>query len=201
MFKIICITDRKSCCEDYPTRLEKIAAAGPDRIILREKELIGADYAGFAEVSMKICRKYNIPCSIHSHTDIAETLGAEDIHLPIAVLRSFPNRIRQSFQTVGTSVHSIEEAAEAERLGADYVIAGHIFETQCKPGLAPRGLEFLKSVCEAVKIPVYAIGGIKPENIDTVLKSGASGVCVMSGFMSCCDPEAYINKLRKAVIE
>lgn len=177
-------------------RLEKIASAKPDRIILREKELIGSDYSGFAGMSMEICQKYDIPCSLHSYIDIAETLKAKDIHLPIAVLRKFPGHIRQNFQTVGVSVHSIEEAAEAEKLGADYVIAGHIFETQCKPGLAPRGLEFLKRVCDAVKIPVYAIGGIKSENIDTVLKSGASGVCVMSGFMSCRDPEAYMKKLR-----
>lgn len=201
MFKIICISDRKNCCEDYLIRLEKIAAAKPDRVILREKELIGVNYTRFARQSLKICRKYDIPCSVHSYTAIAETLKAEDLHLPMVVLRSFSSYIRERFQTVGASVHSIDEALEAEKLGADYIIAGHIFETDCKSFLAPRGLEFLKSVCDAVKIPVYAIGGIKPENIDLIRQSGASGACIMSGFMSCKDPEEYIKELRNAVIE
>lgn len=201
MFKIICVTDRRNCCEDYLLRIEKIAAAKPDRVIFREKELIGIDYTRFASMSMKICRKYDTPCSIHSYTAIAEKLNAKDIHLPMVVLRSFPDYIRNEFQVVGASVHSSAEAAEAENLGADYVVAGHIFETQCKFGLEPRGLDFLKSICSSVSIPVYAIGGIKPENIDSVRNAGASGACIMSGLMTCKDPEKYINELRNAVIE
>lgn len=182
-------------------RLEKIATAKPDRIILREKELIGIDYTRFASISMKICRKYDIPCSIHSYTATAEKLNAKDIHLPMVVLRSFPDYIRNEFQVIGASVHSAEEAAEAESLDADYVVAGHIFETQCKYGLTPRGLEFLKSVCSSVNIPVYAIGGIKPENIESVRNAGASGACIMIGLMTCKDPEKYMKELRNAVIE
>lgn len=81
------------------------------------------------------------------------------------------------------SVHSVEQAVRAQQLGADFLIAGHIFPTDCKPGLPPRGLEFLGQVCRAVTIPVYAIGGITPENAPLAVKAGAAGVCIMSGAM------------------
>ena len=197
MFKIICITDRKSCREDFFVRLEKIASARPYRIILRDKELIEEDYALFAEKSMNICRKYEIPCSIHSYTAVAEELNARDIHLPLTVLRDFPDYIRHKFKIIGVSVHSAEEAAEAEKLGADYLIAGHIFQTDCKRDLPPRGLEFLKNVCRSVSIPVYAIGGISPENADKIKSSGAAGACIMSGFMKCDDPAGLLSELHK----
>lgn len=196
MFEIICVTDRKSCREDYFARLDKIAAAKPDRIILREKELSNTDYTIFAEKSIKICRKYNIPCSIHTYADTAEKLGAGDIHIPMAVLRSFSGNITGRFRTVGVSVHSVEEAAEAENLGADYVTAGHIFETGCKKGLPPRELSFLEKVCKSVDIPVYAIGGINPENISSIRNAGASGACIMSSFMNCDDPVLLLHQLR-----
>lgn len=97
---------------------------------------------------------------------------------------SYENRkILQGMKVIGTSVHSLEEALEAERLGASYVTAGHIFSTECKPGLEPRGLTFLQKICEGVKIPVYAIGGIHPENLEKIAQTGAAGACMMSEFM------------------
>lgn len=87
---------------------------------------------------------------------------------------------------IGASVHSVQEALRAEALGADSVTAGHIYETSCKEGLPPRGTEFLRAVCSAVRIPVYAIGGIRLEEnqIRAVLGCGAAGVCIMSGMMT-----------------
>lgn len=87
--------------------------------------------------------------------------------------------------TTGCSIHSVEEAVEARNMGASYITAGHVYVTDCKKGLAPRGLDFLKNVCDSVDIPVYAIGGI---NIDggrreEVKKYGAAGSCIMSGMM------------------
>jgi thiamine-phosphate pyrophosphorylase len=89
------------------------------------------------------------------------------------------------FDEIGSSVHSVDEAKEAVRLGCTRLAAGHIFSTDCKPGLAPRGLGFLRSVCEAVPVPVYAIGGIdgSPEQLEAVKGCGAAGACMMSGAM------------------
>ena len=88
-----------------------------------------------------------------------------------------------TFHTIGASVHSPEEALEAEALGADYVTAGHVFATDCKKGAVPRGLEFLRKTADAVSLPVFAIGGISPENIGAVREAGAAGACMMSQMM------------------
>ena len=82
--------------------------------------------------------------------------------------------------SLGASVHAVDEAVRAVSLGASYLIAGNIYETGCKPGLAARGLSFLTEVCKAVPVPVYAIGGITPERLPEVLAAGAAGACMRS---------------------
>jgi thiamine-phosphate pyrophosphorylase len=84
---------------------------------------------------------------------------------------------------LGVSVHSISEALEAELLGATYLIAGNIYETDCKKGLPGKGLEYLRDVCAAVSIPVYAIGGITKDRLSEIKQAGAAGGCMMSGMM------------------
>ena len=90
-----------------------------------------------------------------------------------------------SFTVLGTSVHSVAEAREAEHLGVTYLTAGHIYVTDCKKGLAPRGLHFLQEVCKSVSVPVYGIGGIKfdPVQWQELQSAGATGGCIMSGMM------------------
>lgn len=94
-----------------------------------------------------------------------------------------PEEQKQKFLVRGVSVHSVEDAHRAEQCGATYLTAGHVFVTDCKKGLAPRGLDFLHEVCSSVKIPVYAIGGINDKNAASCIREGAAGVCVMSGYM------------------
>ena len=75
------------------------------------------------------------------------------------------------------------EALNAQKAGASYIMAGHIYKTACKEGLEPRGIKFLKKICATVNIPVYAIGGININNARECIEAGASGVCLMSGYM------------------
>ena len=98
---------------------------------------------------------------------------------------------------MGTSCHSLDDVLEAAKLGCSYVTLGHIFPTGCKPGLPPRGVEFLTQVCRASPLPVYAIGGIGPENVAQVKQAGAAGACVMSGLMTASDPARLVRQLRK----
>mgnify|MGYP000712528058 FL=1 len=84
---------------------------------------------------------------------------------------------------MGTSVHSVNEVKEALELGADYLFAGNIYETDCKKGLPGRGLDFLSQVCMESSVPVYAIGGVNEERLPEILSTGAAGGCMMSGFM------------------
>lgn len=107
------------------------------------------------------------------------------LHLPLAFLRQISEYERAYFTWLSTSVHSVEEAIEAQALGATVLIAGHIYTTQCKAGLAPRGLGFLQAVCNAVSLSVYAIGGIGfgAAQHAELQANGARGACVMSAYM------------------
>ena len=112
-------------------------------------------------------------------------MGHPWIHLPLPILSGLTKRERSFFDEIGSSVHSVEQAAQAEELGATYLVAGHIFSTDCKRGVPPRGLGFLGEICDSANVPVYGIGGITEENEKAVTEAGAEGVCVMSGCMQC----------------
>ncbi len=181
------------------TRIEKIAVCRPSGIILREKDLSLEEYSMLAIQVMKICDRYDVRCILHSFVDTAITLKAKAVHLPMHILSEMTSKQKNQFDIIGASCHSVNEALKAKDAGCTYITAGHIFETQCKKGLAGRGIEFLKNICRAVDIPVYAIGGIDVKNIALVRDEGANGSCVMSSFMVCEDVEKLMNDLKKKI--
>ena len=195
MSDIFCVTNRSLCKEDFLARIEKIAQANPSGIILREKNLSERDYKALAENVLSICKAYDTKIIIHSYYNAAKELGCRSLHMPLPLLREMSDR--GYFTMLGASCHSIEEAKEAERLDCSYIVAGHIFDTDCKKDLPGRGLEFLKNICDSVSIPVFAIGGIGKNNISDVLKSGAKGACVMSSAMLCENPSEYLHQLMR----
>ena len=180
---ILCVTNRKLCREDFMERIKRIAACHPAGIILREKDMNPEDYMELAETVMGICEQHGVKCILHSFTDIAISLHAQALHLPLHLLKEMTQEQKTRFEVLGASCHSVEDALEAQALGCTYITAGHVFETACKKGLPGRGLEFLQNVCAAVNIPVYGIGGIDADNIVLVRDAGASGACLMSSLM------------------
>ena len=183
MSDILCVTNRKLCREDFLTRIERIAACHPAGIILREKDLNPEDYKELAAAVMEICEQHGVKCILHSFPDVAISLQADAIHLPLHLLRAMSQEQKAQFTDLGASCHSVEDALEAQALGCTYITAGHVFETDCKKGLPGKGLDFLRNVCAAVEIPVYGIGGIASDNIALVRNAGASGACLMSSLM------------------
>lgn len=161
-------------------------------IVLREKDLPENDYKALAEKVLKVCKENNTECILHTYYKTAIELNCKKIHLPLHVLKSNPH-ISREFYEIGVSIHSVDEGIEAMNLGATYITAGHIFATNCKKDLPPRGLGFLSSVCNSVSIPAYGIGGISRENVKEVIKAGAAGICIMSGLMKCTDPKELFN--------
>ena len=196
MSDIFCITNRKLCEEDFMTRIEKIAKAKPAAIILREKDLPEKEYRSLAKEALKICRQHHIPCILHSFIHTAISLNADAIHLPLPLFLELSEEEKKHFSIIGVSCHSLEDALLAEKNGAAYITAGHIFETDCKKGLPGRGLAFLKQICQGISIPVYAIGGISAQNIAKIRQCGAKGACVMSGAMRCEDVQKYWESLK-----
>ena len=187
MSDILCVTNRKLCREDFLTRIERIAACHPAGIILREKDMKPEDYKELAAAVMEICEQHGVRCILHSFPDVAISLQADAIHLPLHLLKAMPQEQKAYFRILGASCHSVEDALKAQALGCTYITAGHVFETDCKKGLPGRGLDFLRNVCAAVEIPVYGIGGIDSDNIAFVRNAGTSGACLMSSLMAAED--------------
>lgn len=198
-FKIICVTARKLCGDDFIKRLENISK-NCDLMILREKDLTEEEYFSLGEKFLRVCGEGRAAPVLHCFWKKARELHHDKIHLSLKDFRENPV-VREKFSLVGVSVHSLEEAKEAEVLGADYVTAGHIFETDCKKGLKGRGLEFLRQVSQGVSIPVYAIGGINAENMEQVKEAEASGACIMSGFMKAEDFGESFYKRKREILE
>lgn len=184
--KVVAVTNRTLCARPFLDQAERVCRFRPAAFILREKDLPEPDYEALAADVLALCQRYAVPCILHSFPDAAARLGVKQLHLPLWRLEELAGPALARFETVGASVHSVEEAVRAQALGASYVTAGHIYATDCKKGLPPRGLGFLRSVCAGVSIPVYAIGGIRLEErqIEEVLRCGAAKACVMSGMMA-----------------
>lgn len=182
MYKLICVSNR-TLCNDLTERIKKIASCGIP-VILREKDLCENEYFSL----LKQVGTENIIA--HTYAGAAMAAGIKKIHLPLPLLE----RTNVSgFERVGCSVHSLEQALHAYECGAGYLTAGHIFATDCKKGLPPRGTGLIHEISAAVPLPVYAIGGISPDNAKTAIDAGAAGVCAMSGFMRCADIKKYIS--------
>jgi thiamine-phosphate pyrophosphorylase len=185
------MTNRHLCNNDFLEQIKDICTLNEKNtviksvsIVLREKDLSENDYKDLAVKVLKICKENNTECILHTYYKVAKELNCKKIHLPLHVLKSNPN-IYKEFNEVGVSIHSVSEAIEAINLGATYITAGHIFATDCKKDIPPRGLSFLSSVCSSVNIPVYAIGGISFENAEKAINAGADGICIMSEIMTC----------------
>lgn len=198
-FKLVCVTARKLCGDDFIKRIERVSR-NCDLIILREKDLSPEEYFSLGEKFLHACSNGRAVPVLHCFWEKALELHHDKIHLSLRDFRENP-RIKEKFSLVGVSVHSVEEAKEAQSLGADYITAGHIFETDCKKGLKGRGLEFLQNVAKSVSIPVYAIGGINGDNMESVKNAGANGACIMSGFMKADDFGESFYKRKTEILE
>ena len=181
---VIAVTNRKLSSRPFLEQMERVCKLHPRAVILREKDLSEEEYAELAVQILTLCKQYQVPCMLHTYLETARKLQHPYIHLPLFLLRENSEN-QGDFLAVGCSVHSVEEAKEAQKLGATYLTAGHIYTTDCKKGLPPRGLDFLREICNAVTIPVYAIGGIHAgtRQIQEVMDCGASGACIMSEMM------------------
>lgn len=198
--KLNIISNRKLCeNENLEKQIEKIFSAYERKIILknfeivaltlREKDLNKNEYLKLIEKVYPICQKYKINLILHQNYDLNldDKYKIDGIHLSYSIFKSLNQNIKaeliKKYKRIGVSVHSLDEAKEAESLGASYVIAGHIFETDCKKGLEPRGLKFVEDLSSALSIPIFAIGGIDEKNSQSVIDSGAFSVCMMSSIM------------------
>jgi thiamine-phosphate pyrophosphorylase len=157
---------------------------GVDFIQIREKDLEGRALFDLTRRSVEMASRTKCRILVNGRADIALAAGAHGVHLPSDGLRISEIRtwLPSNF-LVGISVHTMREVMQAHKQNADYILVGHVFPTASKAGLGPSlGLGFLQKACAAVSTPILALGGIRPEYIDSVLECGAAGVAGISLF-------------------
>ena len=175
MFNIVCVTHRK-LCENFFKRVGELYENNVP-VILREKDLSESEYEELAKKVIEICPNV----ILHSYINVAKKIGVKRIHLP---LRLVNENVAKEFETVGVSVHSAEEAVLAEKNGADYLGVGAVFHTGTKKDANSISHETVKQICEAVNIPVIAIGGISRENVIELQGTGICGIAVVSAIFA-----------------
>ncbi|UOQ86609.1 thiamine phosphate synthase [Gracilibacillus salinarum] len=176
------------------TKIGRIAE-NIDFLHVREKQLQAKDLCVLIEkiIAAGLPAKKII---INDRADLANIYHCKGVQLayhsaPVReVVQAFPDL------QVGKSVHSLPEAVEAKRDGADFILFGHVYQTQSKPGLAPKGLSTLETIVCDVSVPVIAIGGIDVTNLKAVLAAGAKGIAVMSTIWDAAEPVQVSQQLR-----
>ncbi len=181
------ITDRQVGRGQHHEEMAAAAIAGGATVLqLREKMATTSQLLDMAKQTLNITRRAGVPLIINDRVDIALAVDAEGVHvgpddLPVVVARRLlgPNRI------VGASAGTEAEARAAEQDGADYLGVGSVFGTSSKPDAgSPIGVEALRRIAQAVRIPILAIGGITHANAPEAIRAGAVGVAVISAIMA-----------------
>ena len=193
------VTDRawvgkQSLCE----QVEAALRGGVTCVQLREKELDEAAFLAEAKEISALCRRYGVPFFVNDNVDIAIACGADGVHVGQEDMAAAQVRRRVGDgMMIGVSVHSVEEALEAVRNGADCLGVGAMFSTSTKAdaSVLPRGV--LRDICNAVDVPVVAIGGIGKGNLMQLAGTGVGGVALVSAIFGAADIENECRLLRK----
>lgn len=192
------ITDRQT--PDLEAAVAAALRGGVDWVQVRDKSAGASELYALAGRLLPLCRESGSGLLVNDRLDVALAAGADGVHLarkslPVAAAR----RLLPPGLLLGVSVHSLEEALAAAEHGADYLTFGSVFPTRSHPGRPAAGLEALAEVVVAVDVPVLAIGGIGPENVERVLATGVAGVAVISSILLDPDPAAAAARLRAAM--
>jgi len=196
-FRLYAISDRRLCDPvDFVRRAEP---AGLRAFQLREKEMSARDALSISKDIRNISPSFKV--FVNERADIALTAHADGVHLPES---SWPaKRLKLSFPRMlcGASAHSLEAAQLAEEDGADFIVFGPVFQTPSKQalGIEPCGVMALKEVANAIRIPLFAIGGITPGRARQCVDAGAWGVAVIRDLLLAADVPQKLGEYEEAL--
>lgn len=190
------VTNAESALET----VRKLLKGGVDAVQLRTRSLTDRDTLELGKKMKAACHASNALFLIDNRVDLAVALDADGVHightdLPLLMAREMMGHKR----LVGMSTHSVPEALQAQKEGADYVSCGPLWATPTKPDYPAVGLGLIGLYRAALKIPFVAIGGIDEKNIDQVTVAGASCVAIVRALYNAADPEAAAKNFKKAV--
>lgn len=185
------VTDRSWLGEEtLYEQVEKALKGGATFIQLREKELDEEHFLEEAIALKELCHKYHVPFVINDNVKIAKEMDADGVHVGQSDMEADDVRkILGEDKILGVSAQTVEQAVLAEKMGADYLGVGAVFSTLTKKDASAISKERVKAICEAVHIPVIAIGGITADNILTLKGSGICGIAVVSAIFAAKDIE------------
>ncbi|HAS17919.1 MAG TPA: thiamine phosphate synthase [Nitrospiraceae bacterium] len=185
-FDLYLIADTGLLQKDLISSVRRSIDGGVKAVQLRGKNLPAREILRIGERLRLLTSEYSVKLFINDRIDVAMILGADGVHLgqnglPVGIVR----KILGDSLIIGVSTHSLKEAKDAERGGADFITFGPIFATPSKVVYGPPvGLRRLVNLTGRIKIPVFAIGGINMDRIQDVMKKGANGVAVISAILN-----------------
>lgn len=178
-------------------QVEAALQGGVTCVQLREKALDEEAFLAEAKEVSALCRRYGVPFFVNDNVDIAIACGADGVHVGQEDMAAAQVRRRVGDgMMIGVSVHSVEEAVEAVRNGADCLGVGAMFSTSTKADASVLPREVLRDICNAVDVPVVAIGGIGKGNLMQLAGTGVDGVALVSAIFGAADIEAECRLLR-----
>ena len=197
------VTDRSWLGErTLYSAVEQSILGGVTMVQLREKDLEKEEFQKEARQIQELCKKHQVPFLINDNVELAVEIEADGVHVGQHDMEA--GEVRQKIgpeKILGVSAQTVEQALKAQAAGADYLGVGAVFPTGTKDDADAVSLDTLKAICQAVDIPVVAIGGIKESNIQALKGSGICGVAVVSAIYAKEDPRAAAAGLRKLTEE
>ena len=195
------VTDRHWLGEEtLYDQVKKALDGGATFVQLREKKLDREDFLAEALEIQKLCKKYGVPFVINDEVSIAKDIDADGVHVGQSDMEAMDVRkVLGPDKILGVSAQTVEQAIIAEKHGADYLGVGAVFATGSKDDADDVSHETLKAICEAVSIPVIAIGGITKDNVSELAGSGICGVAVISAIFGQKDIKKATEDLKASV--
>ena len=185
--------------EEFLRRVEAALRGGVTLVQLREKERATREYLELAREVHALTQKYDVPLIIDDRLDVALAAETEGVHLgqsdlPVGIAR----KILGNNRIIGATAKTVEQATEACEQGADYLGVGAIYPTTTKVKTILTSTDMLREICEAVPIPVNAIGGLNKDRLEVLAGIPIAGVCVVSAIMKAADPKIAAEELMEA---
>ena len=179
-------------------QVEDALKGGATFVQLREKNLDTDSFRQEAMAIKELCTRYHVPFVINDNVEIAKEIGADGVHVGQHDMEAANARaILGPDKIIGVSAQTVEQAVLAEKNGADYLGVGAVFHTGTKKDANNISHETVKQICEAVNIPVIAIGGISQDNVLELAGSGICGIAVVSAIFAARDIRKATEELKK----
>jgi thiamine-phosphate pyrophosphorylase len=193
---LLLITDRRQASGHVLDVAQRALDAGCRWLSLREKDLPADDQAWLLQHLLDYAQACGARVTLHGEAALAAMLRTHGVHLSAGSDTAAARRLLGPDALIGISIHTPKEAGAANPRDLDYVVAAPVFETPSKPGYGPAlGPEGLALIVQAARVPVIALGGIRPENVSDCRAAGAAGVAVMGGIMRAPDPAEAVAAL------